>query len=81
MVIFYYLLAVLYKCSTGNDFHAVVHAKSQWLMILVGILCGFMAMIAFMLLAAPTTMIIVNGVKGKDNYDECEEDDEDAEGS
>jgi len=63
VIIFYFLWSVVYKCASGTDFHTKVHEISPWLMLLVGFACSFGSVIMFLVVAKPTTGIIVNGVK------------------
>jgi len=77
VVIFYYWVALVYKCASGNDLHTKVNATSPWLMIPVAIGAGFLAIIFFLVLATPSKMVIANGVKS--TYDEVDdEEDEEA---
>merc|ERR1712070_96043 len=76
-VIFYLLWAVAYKCISGSDFHTTMNSKSPWLMLISSILVicvGFT--VAMSVLSLPSTMIILRGVKGKDEDPEEEEDEE-----
>jgi len=75
-VIFYYLLAVVHKCSNGEDLHTKVHAVSPWLMIPLMVAVAMIALIVFLVLTKPTTAMIVAGVKKEKGYVDPEEDDE-----
>jgi len=77
---FYFLLAVVHKCWGGEDLHTKVDAVSPWLMPLIGLACGFIAIVFFLILAKPSTSIIINGVKkSKGEIDDEYEDVEDEE--
>jgi len=63
VIIFYFMFTVFHKCAFGEDFHTKVDAISPFLMLVVGFVCAFGSVIFFLVLAKPTTAIIVNGVK------------------
>lgn len=75
-IIFYYLLAVVHKCSTGADLHTKVHTVSAWLMIPLMVCVAMSSGFVLIVVAKPTTAIIVGGVKREKGYVEPEEDEE-----
>jgi len=66
-IIMYFLFAVIYKCASGEDFHTKVEEVSAYLMSLAGLMCATFATIIYLLLAKPTTTIIIEGVKKDKN--------------
>jgi len=79
VIIFYFLISVAHKCWLGTDLHTKVDAVSPWLMILVGFACSFGSVIMFLVVAKPTTGIIINGVKKDKGQIEPESEYEDEE--
>jgi len=79
IVIFYFLLTVLFKCAFDIDLHATISATSPWLMLPFMLGVGLCAFIVFLLLAKPTTMLIIAGAKKEKGFKDPEADDEDEE--
>jgi len=75
IIISYFLLTVFFKCACGIDLHALITATSPWLMLLFLIGCGLCSFIAYLLLAKPTTMIIIAGAKKDKGFVEKDEED------
>lgn len=74
VIIFYYMMAITYKCLWDTDLHVQC---GNWI-VLVGLLASFGSFIAFLGLAMPTTQIIVAGVKAeKDPYGAADDEEED----
>lgn len=76
IIIFYYLVAVLCKCGLGSDVHADIDAVSPWLMLpyLLGI--GLLSFIVFLVLAKPTTMLMIAGAKKATSFVDAEDPEE-----
>jgi len=68
-IISYWLLTVFFKCFFSVDLHAKINATSPWLMLLFLPACGLCSFIAFLLLAKPTTSLIIAGAKKEKGFD------------
>jgi hypothetical protein len=76
IIIFHFLWTILYKCHTTVDLHAKIDAKSPWLVLVYMLVVSLSSFICFLLLAAPSTKLIVAGVKKDKGYVEPDDDEE-----
>lgn len=63
VVITYFLVTVFFKCACGIDLHAKMEETGSWVVILFVLACSFGYFIAFLVLAKPTTGIMIAGAK------------------
>jgi len=76
----FFLVSVFYKCAWGKDILADAAAEGWWAVVLMTVAIGLLEFVFFMLLATPTTKIMICGVKNymgvldeEMEYDEEEE--------
>jgi hypothetical protein len=71
IIILYYLVSVFYKCAWGKDILAEAAAEGWWAVVLMTLAIGFLELVFFLILAMPTTKLMICGTK---NYLGLEED-------
>jgi len=79
IIINYFLLTVFFKCACDVDLHAKISATSPWLMLPFMLGVGLFTFIVFLLLAKPTTLLIIAGAKKEKGFKDPEADDEEDE--